>query len=65
MKKGDVNGDGKVTLVDLVAVKRHILKIETLKNKKKEAADVDANDQITLTDYAKIKRHILGYESLK
>lgn len=62
---GDVNGDGSVTLADLVAVKRHILAFTTLKDEEVKLADADGNGEITLADYVKIKRHILGYEVLK
>ena len=65
VSKGDVNGDGQISLPDLVAVKRHILGFEILSGEKYNLADVDGDGQIGLTDYVKIKRHILGYELIK
>lgn len=62
--KGDINGDGSVSLADWVMVKRHLLEIEKLTGDKYNAADVNGDGSVTLADWVKIKRHILGYESL-
>lgn len=63
--KGDVDGDGAVTLVDWVAVKRHILAYEILTDNRFQAGDVDGDGAITLVDWVAIKRHILGYEFIQ
>ena len=65
IRKGDVDGDGKIALMDYVKVKRHILGYEILTGSSLEAADVDSNGQVELLDYVKIKRHILGYEKIQ
>lgn len=58
---GDVNGDGKVGMSDLVKVNRHILKIGTLEGIQKLAADVnDSQGTVTMGDLVKINRCILG-----
>lgn len=63
--KGDINGDGTISLPDLVAIKRHILGFEILTDDKFKAADIDDSGSISLADYVKVKRHILGVELIK
>ena len=62
--RGDVDGDGSITLADWVAIKRHILNYAPLTGTSAQAADVDGDGSITLADWVAVKRHILGYESL-
>lgn len=62
--KGDVDGDGTISLMDMVIVKRHILNIETLTGGQFTAADIDGNGTVDLMDCLMIKRHILGYEKI-
>lgn len=57
---GDVNGDGKITAVDYVAIKNYIMKRNNLDNVYKEAADVDKNGSITAVDYVRVKNNIMG-----
>ena len=57
---GDVNGDGAVTSMDLLYVKRHILGTKLLEEPYLTAADANrGNDGITSIDLLYIKRHIL------
>lgn len=57
---GDVNGDGEVTSMDLLYVKRHILETKLLEEPYITAADANrGNDGITSIDLLYIKRHIL------
>ena len=65
VSKGDVNGDGTISLPDLVAIKRHILEFELLTGDKFTVADIDGNGTISLADYVKVKRHILGFELIQ
>ena len=58
--KGDLNGDGKVTISDLAMVQRIILKPETeLSETYFEAGDLDNNEKMTISDLARIQRYIL------
>lgn len=57
---GDVNGDGQITSMDLLYVKRHILQTKELDGVYLVAADANrGNDGITSIDLLYIKRHIL------
>lgn len=63
--KGDVNGDGTISLLDVLAVKRHILGIEALTGSRFTAADINSDGKVDLLDCLKVKRHILGYEKIQ
>ena len=57
---GDTNGDGKITVTDMIAVKSHILKKSTLTGASAKAANTSADNAISITDFIQIKAHILG-----
>ena len=57
---GDTNGDGKVTVTDMLAVKAHILKKNLLVGLACEAADTNGDSNISITDFLVIKAKILG-----
>ena len=67
---GDTNGDGKITITDMIAIKAHILKKELLTGASEKAADVagaaDGGDgKATITDFIKVKAHVLKKETIK
>lgn len=65
---GDTNGDGKINITDMIAVKAHILKKETLTGASAKAADVNssgADGKINITDFIRIKAHILKKDTIK
>ena len=62
---GDVNGDGQITALDLLYVKRHILGISSLSGVSATAAAVKSADTIAAIDLLYIKRHILGISTLE
>lgn len=57
---GDVNGDGKISVTDLLAVKSHLLGRTTLENAALCAADISGDQKVTITDFIQIKSNILG-----
>ena len=61
---GDTNGDGKITLIDLANVQRHLLGLITLTGDKFTGADTNKDGKITLIDLANIQRHLLGLINL-
>ena len=63
--KGDVNGDGKISSMDYVLVKNHILNINKLSGTNASAADVNSDGKISSMDYVLIKNHILGISQIK
>lgn len=58
--KGDVNGDGKVTSLDYIQIKNHIMKTKLLSGDALKRADVNEDGKVTSLDYIKIKNHIMG-----
>lgn len=59
-KKGDVNGDGKITASDYVLIKNHIMGKSTLEGAALKAADYDNNGKTTASDYVLVKNYIMG-----
>lgn len=50
---GDNNGDGKITITDVVRSNLHMTNLKHLENEFKLAADVNDNGEITITDVVK------------
>ena len=63
--KGDVNGDGKVSAIDLFRIQKHILKQSSLSGAYKEASDANGDGKISAIDLFKIQKSILGKDTLK
>lgn len=63
--KGDVSGDGKISLLDLSKVQRHLLQIEEVVYTNALAADVSGDGKVSLLDLSIIQRHLLQIESIK
>ena len=58
---GDANGDGKISALDYVAVKNHILGKKVISDADKlKAADANGDGKISALDYVRIKNTILG-----
>lgn len=57
---GDVNGDGKLGIIDYIALRLDILGIATLEGVYKTAADFDGNGNITVMDYISLRLKLLG-----
>lgn len=62
--KGDNTGDGKLDIMDVLKVQRHILGLETLEGLYKEASDVNQNGKIDIMDILAMQRDILGIQKL-
>ena len=61
---GDTSGDGKVTILDLLEVQKHIKKAETLKNANLLSADTSGDNKVTILDLLEIVQHIKKYKLL-
>lgn len=57
---GDVNGDGKISLMDLMLVKKQLLGTKDLSKAEKAAADVSKKGTVDLMDLMMIQKHLLG-----
>lgn len=62
---GDVSGDGKVNSLDLLQVKRHIVKASTLSGVYNTAADTSKDGKVNSLDLLQVKRHIVGAASIQ
>ena len=63
--RGDISGDGEITIADLVRVNRHTLNISLLNGIQLLAADVNNNGSVNIQDLVLINRHILGIAIIK
>ena len=59
---GDVNGDGKINVADIVKVAAHVKGIRKLDDL--AAADVNGDGKINVTDISKIAAHVKGLRKL-
>ena len=57
---GDTSGDGKITSVDYLIIKRAFLGTYALDTARTIAADINGDGIITSSDYLRIKRHFFG-----
>ena len=57
--KGDVNGDGKISSVDYIVIKRSITGVY-LSVPQFVASDIDESGKISSSDYMKVKRYMKG-----
>ena len=57
---GDVNGDGKVTVMDLLKVRKAILGMTQLTQTEQKLADVNCNGKVDVIDLLRIQKNILG-----
>ncbi len=62
---GDVNGDGKCTLTDMVQLQSHILERQVLTGAREQAMDLNGDGKVTLTDMVQMTAVILGKSELK
>lgn len=62
-KKGDVNGDGKISVIDIVKIQRYIVGLE--KTAKQSSLDINGDGKVSVIDIVKLQRHIVGIETIK
>ena len=59
--KGDPTGDGKISALDYIAIRKHIIKSGLITDPMiKAAADMDNNDKISALDYIAIRKIMIG-----
>lgn len=57
---GDNNGDGEITILDLLRVQKQLLKSINLSGVQNKASDVNKDGSITILDLLLIQKHLLG-----
>lgn len=62
--KGDTSGDGKITILDLLEVQKHIKKSSLLTSTYLKAGDTSGDNKITILDLLEIQQHIKGIKKL-
>lgn len=62
---GDLNGDGLVTIVDLLRVQNTLLKRSNLSSALAAGGDVNQDGKVTLVDLLRVQKHILGAELIR
>lgn len=61
---GDINGDGKISNLDLVLMQKQILGIESQSGSRLEAANVSKDGGISNKDLVILQKHILGISQI-
>jgi hypothetical protein len=61
---GDVNGDGSVSISDLVLINRHLLGLQIITGDGLKASDVNNSATVTISDLVKLNRVLLGLDSI-
>ncbi len=61
---GDVNGDGEISIVDLLRVQRHLLNVSKIEGIYSSAADVTKDGKLTIADLLRIQRHLLNVSKI-
>ena len=62
--RGDTSGDGKVDILDLLQVRKHINGDNTLNNARFLAGDTSGDNKITILDLLQVRKHINGDKKL-
>ena len=62
--KGDVNGDGAITVTDISKIAAHVKGIKSLTEEEQKRADANGDGSITVTDISKIAAHVKGIKAL-
>lgn len=62
--RGDINGDGKISALDIVKIQRLIVGLDEKTDSVSAAADVNGDGKISALDIVKIQRHIVGLETI-
>lgn len=63
--KGDVSGDGNISITDLVKVKRHLSKDEELNGVYEVAGNITDTGEIGITDLVKISRDVAKIQEVQ
>lgn len=59
---GDINGDGRIGVVDYMAIRLDMLGTVKLDGAYKTAADIDGNGSVSVSDYVALRMKLLGIQ---
>ncbi len=59
-KTGDINSDGQVSILDIVALQRYLLGIDGFSQAQYDIADMNADGAVDVFDLALLKRAVLA-----
>ncbi len=62
---GDVNLDGRITAMDYMLLKNHVLGRKLLTSEQKPGGDINKDGKISSADYLFLKNHVLGRYTIK
>lgn len=63
--KGDVNGDGKINVLDIGEIQKHVLQVKTLTGYQYMAADLAGRNDLSVMDMLIIQKDILGLNAIE
>lgn len=63
--KGDIDGNGKISITDLIKTKLQIANIKKLSEIEKMAADINRDGRVNITDLVKLKLAIVNIKPIK
>lgn len=61
---GDVNGDGQITMADMLQIRAHLLHRSTMSGAYLQAADANGDGTASMADMLQVRAHLLGRSSV-
>lgn len=63
--RGDLNGDGNISAIDIVKIQRIIVGLDPLTDEAKSVGDLNNDGTVSAIDIVYIQRHIVGIELIQ
>lgn len=61
---GDTNGDGKISIMDLAKVQKHLLEVSALTDIYNISADINHDGKVSILDLAMVQKHLLEIKTI-
>jgi beta-N-acetylglucosaminidase len=61
---GDINGDGGISIADLVLTRKHLMELSALSGSYYAAADINQDGKITIADMIFVRKHLMELSSI-
>lgn len=65
IRKGDINKDGKIDVIDMAMMQSHVRGIKLLTGDQFKAADINGDGKIDVIDMAMIQAHVRGIKKIE